>query len=457
VVTTAVRHGHGAFASVDNTLAFMDQASFVWVRASGHVHGIQCTWVYRRDIDIDGLRRMHDNLAHGLLGRRVERSPLPFGRHRWVSCHELPGIDVAPPARTHAALAGWIDERAQMPVDPEFGPSWHLGVLPIEDYGTAVTLVASHTVIDGVGLCLAVADAAKGVRHDFGYPPPQARPRRQALIEDARQTARGLPQVARALGAMATLTVHNRPRRGALRSGPKSNRELDRPVVVPTATVYIDLAEWDGCAERLGGTSNALLAGFAAKLAEKFGRLRAGDNSVTLSYPVNDRAESDLRANALKGIDFAVDPRPVTSDLHKIRNDFKQTIIAGLGKFKEQERVFPLTPFVPTAVVRKLPLAALTSADLPVGCSNLGEIDSATAHADGTKADYVAVRLVEQNLTANSPELASGELYMMSGRICGKLFISFRAYQPGTENARQVLLQKVADTLADFDLTGVIE
>jgi hypothetical protein len=176
--------------SADNILAFMDQASFLWVRASGHVHGIQCTWLYRRDIDLDGLRRVHDNLAHGLLGRRVEPSPFPFGgRHRWVAWPESPGIDIARPARTRAALAEWLDVRARLPVDPEFGPCWHLGVLPIEDYGTAVTLLASHTVADGVGVCLAIADAVKGVRHDFGYPPPRSRLRRRALVEDARHTA----------------------------------------------------------------------------------------------------------------------------------------------------------------------------------------------------------------------------------------------------------------------------
>ena len=91
--------------SVDNTLAFMDQASYLWVRASGHVHGIQCTWVYERDIDLDGLRRLRDNLAYGLMGRRVEPSPVPFGRHRWVAWHESPSIDIAQQARARAALA----------------------------------------------------------------------------------------------------------------------------------------------------------------------------------------------------------------------------------------------------------------------------------------------------------------------------------------------------------------
>ncbi|HEX2286358.1 MAG TPA: hypothetical protein VHI10_16305, partial [Mycobacterium sp.] len=228
-------------------------------------------------------------------------------------------------------------------------------------------------------------------------------------------------------------------------------------VIVPTATVHIDLVDWDACAERLGGTSNALFAGFAARLAHRVGRIRAGDKMVTLSYPVNDRGDNDLRANALKGIDFAVDPVTVTTDLREIRVGIKQALGSALGKFKEQERVFPLTPLVPKAIVRKLPLAAVSGADLPVGCSNLGDIDAAVAHPDGTEADYVSLRLVEQNLTDSSPELARGELYLMSGRIGGKLFITLRAYQPGAANSKDGLRRLISDTLADFELAGSIE
>lgn len=442
----------------DNTLAYMDQASHLWVRASGHVHGIQCTWVYQRDIDHDGLTRVHDNLAHGLLGRRIERSPLPFGRHRWVSCHDLPGIDIDPPVSTRAAVTDWFDERARIPIDPEFGPCWHLGVLPIEGYGTAVTLVASHTVVDGVGTCIALTDAINGVRRDLRLPPPGARLKRQALLEDARVTLRGLPEIGRALRATVTVARQNPPTRGGpggQPSLPKAHRKDNRPALVPGATIYIDGAHWDSRAESLGGTSNALMAGFAAKLAEKYGRV-GSDGMVTLSYPINDRTENDVRGNALKGIDFTVDPRPVTSDLRKIRNDFRETINAGLGKFKEQERAFPLTPFIPTLVLRKLPLAAM-NADLTVGCSNFGEMDPAVAYVDGSEADYYGMRMVEQNLTVNSPEVASGELYVASGRVSGKLFVSFRAYHPNWDNSRQALLAKISETLADFELTAFIE
>ena len=438
----------------------MDQASYLWVRASGHVHGIQCTWVYERDIDLDGLRRLRDNLAYGLMGRRVEPSPVPFGRHRWVAWHESPSIDIAQQARARTALADWVDERSEIPVDPEFGPCWHLGVLPIQDYGTAISLVASHTVVDGIGTCVALADAAKGVRHDFGYPPPHSRPRRQAWADDGRQAARGLPEVVRAVGAAVKLGIRDLPstRKGARPAvGPDLAGEIDRPVVVPTVTVYLDMAEWDARAQHLNGTSNALVAGFAANLAQKFGRLRARDNLVTLSYPVNDRTENDFRANAIKGIDFAVDPVPATSDLREMRSAIKQALISGVGKFKEQERVFPLTPLVPKAVVRKLPLGAMNAADLQVGCSNLGDLDPALAYADGTEADYVSLRMVEQNLTTKSPELSGGELNVASGRIGGKVFLTVRAYRPGSENSTNVVREVVTATLADFALTGVMQ
>ncbi len=444
----------------DNTLAFMDQASFLWVRASGHVHGIQLTWVYRREINIDQLRLVHDNLAHGLLGRRVEPTRVLGGRHRWVADHSLPGIDIDAP-RTRDGIAAWFEERAQIPVDPGHGPVWHLGVLPVTDYGTAVTLVASHTVIDGVGLCGAVVDAITGVRNDYGYPPPGARTRGQALREDVRQMVRGLPQVGRALAAAVSVGLKNKPSPKNAGGAPKPSKltraQRKRPVVVPTATIYIDLAQWDARAAELGGSSNALLAGFAARLGERYRRINPATHRVQLNYPVNDRGENDLRANALKGMDFTVDPAGVTEDLSGVRATIKQALVSGDSQFAEQEKVFPLTPFVPTKVVAKLPLGAVNAAGAPVGCSAFGDIDPTVARLDGTDADYFTVRMVEQNLTAGSPEISSGELYMTAGRICGKLFISFRAYQPGLFTSKQELLEQVSHVLDDFGLTAFIE
>ena len=187
---------------MDNRLAHLDQAGFLALRA---VHGalIQVTWIYDRAVNVDGLRRFHRNLGCGLLGRRIERSPLPFARDRWVLSPASEEIDFAATPRRRADVSAWTDERARLPIDPEWGPGWHLGVLPLEDGGTAVTLVASHTIVDAIAFGQAIADAAEGRTRDLGYPPAGSRTLRRALREDLRQTVKELPDMAHALVAVA--------------------------------------------------------------------------------------------------------------------------------------------------------------------------------------------------------------------------------------------------------------
>jgi diacylglycerol O-acyltransferase len=429
------------------------------VRASGHVHGVQVTWVYQRDVDLDGLRSTLDNLAHGLMGRRIERSPLPFGRDRWIRWQESPAIDIAAPAPSRTAVAAWVDARARVPIDPEAGPCWHVGVLPIEHYGTAISLVVSHTIVDGLGATIALADAANGIRHDFGYPLPRSRPRRKALAADLRVIASGIPDLGRALRAVPKLARKtdqsgSRPKPGRPRATPDTGP--DRPVDVPTATVYVDVAAWDARVEALGGTSNSLFAGFATKLAERTGRVRE-DGLVTLTYPVSDRTENDTRANALKSVELAADPTSVTTDLRKVRAEIKRALTLGLGNFGDQEALLPVIPFVPLAVAKRVPPEAGGAADLPVGCSNLGELDPAVARVDGTASDYCSVRLVEQNLTTHSTELRYGELHITSGRICGQVFLAVRAYAADMQGSTANLYDDIRATLSDFELTGEID
>ncbi len=149
-------------AQPDNLLALVDQGFFAGHRAIGQQEVMQVVWVYEHAIDFDGLKRFHHNLGHGLSGRLIERSPLPFGRHRWVLDRGPADIDIAESARPRAELSDWADERSQVPVDPERGPSWHLSVLPLTDGSTAVTLVISHYIVDGVGGLVVVGDAVLG-------------------------------------------------------------------------------------------------------------------------------------------------------------------------------------------------------------------------------------------------------------------------------------------------------
>ena len=446
-------------ARPDNRLAFIDQASFLGLRATGQGQLCQCVWVYDRAINFEGLKRFHHSLGHGLLGRRIERSPLPFGRHRWVSWQGSSDIDIAERARARGELSAWADERAQLPIDPEWGPGWHLGVVPFTDGSTAISLVASHTVVDGVGFCLAIADAANGDTHDFGYPPPHSRRRLRAVLRDARQTAQSVPEVARTLVAAAKLA----PRRRRDIAPSRATRPAtglgggDHGVLVPAITIHIDLDDWDTCAEALGGTSNSLLVGFAAKLGERAGRRRAGDGVVTVPFAVSVRTEGDTRANALSFPNVSVDPARVTTDLRDVRVAIKEALTTLAEVPDERLQLLPLTPLTPKRAVKRLADVAFAYGDLPVGCSNLGDIDPAVACPDGSEADHAFLRLVEQHVTRQSLERTRGQLFVGSGRIGGKIFITVAGYQLDGNNSKPDLRDLAAHTLADFDLTGAID
>jgi hypothetical protein len=95
---------------------------------------------------------------------------------------------------------------------------------------------------------------------------------------------------------------------------------------VPGIAIYVGLDDWDARASALGGTSSTLVAGLAAKLAERMGRRRAGDGAVTLQLPMSERAEGDTRAVALSLARVSVDPTRVTTDLRDVRAAIKQAL-----------------------------------------------------------------------------------------------------------------------------------
>ncbi|WP_309227750.1 MULTISPECIES: hypothetical protein [unclassified Mycolicibacterium] len=442
---------------MDNTLTYMDQGSFLGLRALGRAPIMQFTWIYRDGVDIAGLRRFHCNLGYGLLGRRIERSPLPFGRHRWISSAGPADIAVAAAERPRAEVAAWADERIVVPIDPERGPAWHLGVLPLAEGGDAVTLVVSHSVADALGLTLTIADAAEGIRRDLGYPAPGSATRKQALLRDVRRAARDLPEVGRAVLATARVA---REQSEDLAASAKSAAPVSRlgsldPVIPPTVTAYVELENWDQCVKSLGGTSNSLFAGFAARLGQLLGRVDA-DGKAMLSFPVSDRIEGDTRANALNTVTAIVDPAKASTDLTDIRAELKR-VLTDLGTAPDANLApLPLTPYVPKFLVRRLERMILKVGS-PIGCSNLGELPAALNRPDGTDADYVSFRLVEPGITPGVLEGLGGLLYLASGRSHGRIFLTVSAWTIGESNMRADLSEAVRRTLADFELPATFD
>ncbi|MGB3481278.1 MAG: hypothetical protein WBB07_03550 [Mycobacterium sp.] len=442
-------------AGQEDRLTYMDQASFLSLRAVGRALLGQLAWVYHHPVDYDGLRRFHDNFGHGLAGRLIEPSVLPFGRHRWVAASgPQADLDIAESPRPPEELGTWLDEQAQTPVDPEFGPGWRLAVQPMTDGSTAVSLVISHSLTDGLGLLLTVADAANGKLRDFGYPPPASRTRRQALVADARQTVRDMPELGRTLVAAAKLFYRRRKdfvNAGASRASVTPADKRDENVIVPTVALFIPEDEWDARANALGGNSYSLLAGFGSRLADRMGRHRP-DGTVSLLVAMSDRAEDDTRANAVTIANVVVDPVPVTSDLSGVRAAMKQGLQTMREVPDETFALLALTPFVPKRAVRRS--ADVMFGDLPVSCSNLGQLDPAVGRPDGTDAEYFMLRAVDQNVTRDEIERVGGQLVVVSGRIGGKVTIGVVGYQNGGTNTSAALRELAQQTLAEFGVAG---
>lgn len=428
------------------------------MRATGRNQLMQCVWVYEHPLSEEGLKRFHDNLYASLGSRLIERSPLPFGRPRWVRPAGAPApIHYAEKSRPRDELLEWADDLATLPIDPERGPGWHVAVQQLDDGSTAVSIIASHVIGDGTGALMAVFEAITGNIRNPGYDAPGSRTRGQAIRADLRQALRDLPVTARTAVKAIKMAREKRQDFANARAAQAATSD-GHHVVVPSAAVYIDTAEWDAKAESLGGNSYSLLAGFAAKLGEHLGRRRASDGAVTLVIAINlrDSLEDD-RALAMAFANATVDPTDVTKDLTEARDGVRQAREKAKNEPDPTMELMPLVPWLPQQAIKGVAdLLFAYSEDLPVSCSNLGDLPPDLAQVDGTAAEYVLIRALDTDVTMGELERSHGQLVVVSGRINGKISISVEAYELGAENSKERLRSVVAQTLDEFGLSGVI-
>jgi hypothetical protein len=303
-----------------------------------------------------------------------------------------------------------------------------------------------------------LVDAANEDPRDFGYRLPQSRTRRAALASDSRQVARDLPELGRTVLTAAKFAYRSRRDTsvsGTSRPSAAANG-ADGPLVLPAVSAVVDVRDWDARANDLGGTGYSLLAGFAALLGERMGRARPSDGVITMLIALSDRGgKDDRRGNAMKIASATVDPSAVTTDLTTARSAVREALSTALRAGPDEKHaLLPITPFVPTRAVRRM--ADLIFGDLPVSCSNLGDIPLEMARADGTDAEYMLFRPVDQGVTRAALERAGGQLVVAAGRVAGNVSIGVVGYEVGAENTREWLADSVVRTLTDFDLKGTI-
>jgi hypothetical protein len=325
-------------------------------------------------------------------------------------------------------------------------------VLPFTDGGAGVSLVISHCLTDGVGLCEALAAAASGHHDPISWPAAGSRRRWQALREDARQTVRDMPTIGRAVVAAAQFARRHRGGDNAATAPSVVPAREDEPITLPTATVFVDADEWDARAQSLGGTSNTLLAGLAARLAQRMGRVTA-DGSVDVTVPVNERTAGDTRANAITNVDITVDPAPATTDLREIRAAIKQGLIRSQDSQNERFELLPLVPLMPQGLVRRS-VGVSANGAASVVSSNLGAVTPGAYRPDGTDADYMVMKPLGPGVTKAIMHQLGGLLVLLSGRTHEQVFVSVLAYQPGRSNSNDGLRQNISSALSDFSLTA---
>ena len=118
--------------------------------------------------------------------------------------------------------------------------------------------------------------------------------------------------------------------------------------------------------------------------------------------------------------------------------------------------LLPLNPFVPKVAVRHTADLAFGFTDEPVSSSNIGDLPVQVACPGGTPAQQVMVRGIDQHITRRVLEERKGLLTVISGRLDGKVTITVVGYQPGVENTKQALRDRLAAVFDEFELTGVI-
>ncbi|MCX2933895.1 hypothetical protein ORI20_26855 [Mycobacterium sp. CVI_P3] len=451
-------------ARLDNRLDLMDQAFYAGHHAAGQREVMQVGWVYQHDVDLDGLERFRQELSKGMMGRLIERSPLPFGRWRWVSDPAPAPIDIAATARPRAELGDWFDERTQLPIDPETGPGWRISVVPLSDGSTAISLVLSHYVIDGIGAAVAVTEALWGISRDLGYPPPRSRSGLRGLVQDIGETARDAPAVGRAFLAAVKEArrrqqdvAHTQAQASLPTTAPTSG--ADDPIVVPNIWIRIPLDEWNARAEALGGTASALSAAFTARLDRHMGRLHGEADDVKMLLTVNTRTADDARAVAVSFVRVGIDPTGVTTDLGEARAAIKQALKAAEGTDDESAELVALTPFTPKRAWKHLVDYAVSDPDRPAVCSSLGDTGPAAIRPDGTVCDSMFARGASQNMTRGWLERTGSQLHVFVGTSTelNQVGVCVRGYHPGSVTTGAALRESAERTLAEFGLTGEID
>ena len=430
---------------------FADQGMYLAHTAGGQQSVMQLLWRYRRPVDMEGLTRFRDNLAHGRLARLMRPALQPFGRHQWSAAPPPPqALQFVSNPIDAERMQTWIDAQVELPLDPAHGPAWNFTGQTFTDGSTVASLVVSHCIADGMASALAVKEAVHGEGWSVSFPPHTARRGASDVIRELRQSLRDAPATARAVVELIrSARAGGRPVRHAANVASE-----DRLVSFPSVFLRLPVADWDATARRLGTNRFTLLAAMTAAFAEALGRV--SNNEMTLLVPVNQREGlSDTGGNRVLLATIKVPLGEPFGRLHALQRRLQATLLRTRREPDALSAMLPLVPFVPKRAfmaASRMALGAL--ADMPITCSFVGEWPTDVLKIDGTEADRFCFRGVDRQVSLRSVEARQGVASLPACVIAGDLILNFIAYQPGVVTEVHQLGGLVAGLLARYGLAG---
>lgn len=443
-----------------NRLGYDDEVFLRMATVIGMPVVAQNAWRFPTEIPVAEVERVSAALARGPLNRLVVRSRVPAARSRYVRSSARAPLAVHPERLAPEAVMAWLDEVAQIELDPLEGPGWALAMAYTTDGRTIVSFNVSHVVADGKLKHDALIDASLGeVRPQL--PVDDLAAVQVRLVDDLRDAA-GMLRKAYA-GLRAARKTGRLPKIDAQLSGdrPLPEERPDDGVRHRIAKVVADcpVEDWRAAATAGGGTANGLFVAITVEVLLAAGIAEAG-RPVAVSLPVSMRGDrTDLRSNATSGVTIAVDTEVregvgVVTDLATIRARSKEQFTTLFDGTRPDKRQFfrPFLQIAPDALARRLAGNITTPLCL---ASNLG------SHSAGFQAPFVADQPAESILLHAVPVgVTRGQLRRQRGGVTawwgegnGLATLTIHGLDPDRIPDADTLRGLVADVYARWGLT----
>lgn len=445
-----------------NRLTYDDELFLRMATVMGLPVVAQNAWRFPAEIPVEAVERISRALARGPLNRLVVRSRVPGARSRYVRSSARAPLTVHPERLAPADVLDWLDEVAQIELDPVRGPGWALAMAYTTDGRTIVSFNVSHVVADGRLKHEALADAAAG----------RARP--QLPVDDlAAAQVRLSDEVRDAVGMLRQMYDGLRADRATERV-PRIDAQMsaDRPIPeprpddgvrhrIPKVVADCPTADWHAAAKRGGGTANGLFIAVTAEVLLAAGIAEAG-RPVAVNLPVSVRAgDGDLRANATSGVTVAVDTEVrdgvgVVTDLATVRARAKESFTALFaGTRPDRGRAYrTLVQMIPDTLAK--PLARNITTPLCLA-SNLGTHPDAfmAPFVDGVRAESILLHALPLHATRGQLRRQRGGVTAWWGEGDGTCTLTIHGLDPDRIPDAATLRGLVAEVYARRGLTPV--